>query len=236
MVKDSAFLHFQQTYPNIIMSHCDGLGMGPMIYKLVLSSNDLSFDNASRTLRKHERNYGISELETLAVVWDNAQLWNTRILDIREWTFSFQKKLSERNLINEVWFEKLQLFFMFQHYINPSVVSRSVCAAQEFRDYDTAQLLIQTDTLHLKLIGIRFRTLICRYLSSTPVNKHAQAVTNSNKIGTSLNTNTSDTYVCSIVNGKKIRCVPVVRGVLPSYNDWPGRSDWPFGAMSVNHL
>jgi len=53
------------------------------------------------------------------------------------------KKFPERNLISEVWFEKLQLFFMFQHYIKPSVVSWSVCATQEFRDYDTAQLLIQ---------------------------------------------------------------------------------------------
>jgi len=192
------------------MSHCGGLGMGPMIYKLVPSSNDLAFDNA--------------------------QLWNTRILDIRQWTFSFQKKFPERNLISEVWFEKLQLFFMFQHYIKPSVVSWSVCATQEFRDYDTAQLLIQNWHTPFEVNWHYISTLICRYLSSTPVNKHVQAVTNSNKIGTSLNTNTSDTYVCSIVNGKKIRCVPVVKGVLPSYNDWPGRSDWPFGAMSVNRL
>lgn len=67
------------------MPHCDGLRMGPMIYKLVPISHLIM-------LSREILEYLTSESEHY---------------------FSLQKKLPERNLINEVWFEKLQLFFMF---------------------------------------------------------------------------------------------------------------------------
>ena len=62
-----AYPDFSQ--PFVLFTDASGVGIGAVLAQIGPDDKEHVISYASRSLKKHERNYGITDLEILAIVW-----------------------------------------------------------------------------------------------------------------------------------------------------------------------